>query len=415
MKKAKRILIYTFLLCFLLPAGAQETVNNNEEFNTSIKLMGRYQAGEGMELRLFPQNKALLDAGLRSGFIIERRLEAEDDFIEIVRLTPWSEDRWMEALSLQTEDSQPYNIIELAMDFLETSEEPTGGAFDFEQGIGAIRQQKSDEDFEYMIFMISALQEPIAAQGLALAYLDNQVNPGETYVYRATTIVQPEIYQIVPDPYTIVASQEAIDYSQEVYYYEADEEISFIWNESELLFGFDVERRNPGETEFVQINDAPIHTLRHKRSDEPVRHGYLDDNLVNYQLYSYRFYGRNVFGERIRFAEAEAMPRDRTPPEQPRMTRLEHVAPREVLLEWEMNDPPAPDLFAFVVARADRHDGDFQLIHPDPLPKETRSFTDTTFIEGQMNYYIIQAVDTAFNISTSLSSAVTLIDTIPPA
>ena len=414
MKRVIRTFIYTFLLCIFLPAWSQQTVNDSEEFNVSIKLMGRYQTGEGIELRLFPPNKAVLDAGLRSGFVVERSLEGEDNFTEIARLTPWSENQWMDVLNLETEGSETYNIIELAMDFLEASAEATGGTFDFEQGIGALRQQRSDEDFEFLIFMIAALREPVAAQGLALAFTDSEVNQGETYVYRAYIITPPEIYQVIPDPYSIEVSQGATDYTQDVYFYEAEEQISFIWDDSEYLFGFDVERRNPGETEFVQINEAPIYTLRHKKSDEPVRHGYLDDNLENYQLYSYRFYGRNVFGERIRFAEAEAMPRDRTPPEPPLMTRLDHVAPREVLIEWQMNEPAAPDLMAFVVARSDAHDGDFTLIHPDPLPAEARSFTDTTFIEGQMNYYIIQAVDTAFNVSSSLPSAVTLIDTIPP-
>lgn len=409
-----KLLIATFFLCFIFPARSQSPATA-EEFHTSIKIMGRYIDGTGIELRLFPQNKTVLDAGLRSGFILERSLEGESDFTEIARMNPWPEDQWMEVLSRETEGSDSYNIIELAMDFLEASEEASGGTFDFEQGIGALRQQRSDEDFEFLVFMITALLEPAAAQGLALAFTDSEVIPGETYVYRASVIAPPEIYEIIPAPYSIEALEGAIDYSQEVYFYEDEEQISFIWEESDLLFGFDVERRNPGETAFNQINEAPIHTLRHKRSDEPLRHGYLDENLVNYQLYTYRFYGRNIFGERIRFAEVQAMPRDRTPPEIPRVTRLEHVAPREVLLEWEMNDPPAPDLFAFVVARADRHDGDFQLIHPDPLPKETRSFTDTTFVEGQLSYYIIQAVDTALNISASMPVAVTLIDTIPPA
>jgi uncharacterized protein len=412
-----RAVVFIFLLSIssIQLVRPQQTVHETSEFDISVKILGRYLEDQGIELRLFPQNKAVLDAGLRSGFIIERSTEGTDDFIEIARIFPWTEPQWIDALGLIDEGSETYNIIELAMDFLEASPDKTGGSFDFEKGIGDMKQQKSDEDFEYMIFMITALRETTAAQGLALAFTDSNVIPGQTYTYRATTIEKPQIYTVVPDPYTMEASSEALDYAQEVFFYEGDEEISFVWNESELLFGFDVERQNPGEIDFVKLNEAPIYTFRYRKSDEPVRNGYHDKELVNYQRYSYRFFGRNVFGERIRFAALEAMPRDRTPPEQPRITRLEHVAPREVLLGWEMNDPPSPDLFAFIVARADAHDGDFELIHPHPLPAGTRSFTDTAFMEGQKNYYIIQAVDTAFNISTSLPSVVTLIDTIPPA
>jgi uncharacterized protein len=408
-----KIILFTMIAAIALTAEAQ--LAENDEFNTSVKIRGRYVENQGMELRLFPQNKALLNAGLASGFIIERSAAGSNAYIEIARLTPWLEAQWMDALSLEEEDSETYNIIELAMDFLAAASEPAGGIFDFNQGIGDMKQQKSDEDFEYMVFMLTALREPVAAEGLALAYIDNDVVAGETYTYRATSINQPLVYQIVPEPYTIAASVSDTGYSHEVFFYEDDEEISFIWEDSDQLFGFDVERRNPGENDFIKLNDAPIFSLRHKKSDEPLRHGYNDKELENYTLYSYRFYGQNLFGERILFAEVEAMPRDRTPPEQPRMTRLEHAAPREVLVEWEMNEPPASDLNAFVVARSNSHDGEFMLLHPDPLPKETRSFTDTTFMEGQTNYYIIQAIDTALNISTSLPSAVTLVDTIPPA
>jgi uncharacterized protein len=408
-------IILSALLIFLLSAARsqQPTIGNNE-FNTSIKLTGRYNQVVGVEFRLFPQNKSVLNAGLKSGFIIERSVVGTDDFTEIAQIFPWTEDQWMEALSQEVEDSETYNIIELAMDFALEPSEPTAGAINFEEGIKGLKEQKSDEDFEYMIFLLTALREPVAAEGLALAFTDTDVNPGTAYTYRVGVVTPPPVYTIVPEPYTILVATEGIDYSHDVSYYEADEEISFVWEESDLLFGFDVERRNPGESEFVKINNAPIFTLSHKDSYEPQRNGFVDENLENYQLYSYRFYGHNVFGERIMFDEVQAMPRDRTPPEQPRMTRLEHVAPREVLIEWEMNIPPASDLYAFVVARSDDHDGDYQLLHPEPLSRDTRSFTDTTFIVGQMNYYIIQAVDTAFNISTSLPSAVTLVDTIPP-
>ncbi|HKK80836.1 MAG TPA: hypothetical protein VJ909_01225 [Prolixibacteraceae bacterium] len=403
------------ILVFSTVSFAQQAENETGEFDTSIKIMGRYTEDQSIELRLFPQNKALLNAGLKSGFILERATGESNNFEEIARVSPWQQNQWMEALDNEDEASETYSIIELAMDFLEASSEPVGGNFDFEQGIKDMKQQKSDEDFEYMVFMLTALRETTAARGLALAYTDNNVVAGETYTYRATSIEQPPIYRVVPEPYTIQARSGSIDYKHEVFHYEDDKEISFIWEDHELLFGFDVERRAPGENTFTKLNEAPIFSLSHKKSDEPLRHGYNDKELENYMLYSYRFYGQNIFGERVQFAEVEAMPRDRTPPTQPRMTKLEHVSPREVLIEWEMNEVPAPDLSAFVVARASSQDGNFTLIHPDPLPKETRSFIDTTFIEGQSNYYIIQAVDTALNISTSLPSSVTLIDTIPPA
>jgi hypothetical protein len=79
-----------------------------------------------------------------------------------------------------------------------------------------------------------------------------------------------------------------------------------------------------------------------------------------------------------------------------------------------MNAEPASDLKGFFVARSDKNEGDFKVLHNSMLSKDTRSFTDNSFIVGQANYYIVQAIDTANNISSSFPVSVTLIDSTPP-
>ncbi len=116
----------------------------------------------------------------------------------------------------------------------------------------------------------------------------------------------------------------------------------------------------------------------------------------------------------MQFAEVKAMPKDLTPPTKPFLKQPQHVKPNEVLVSWEMNGALDTDLKGFVVARSDKNKGDFTVIHPNLLSPETRNFTDTTFIKGQTNYYIIQALDTSNNISSSFPVSVTLIDSVPP-
>ena len=73
------------------------------------------------------------------------------------------------------------------------------------------------------------------------------------------------------------------------------------------------------------------------------------------------------------------------------------------------------DLKGFVIARGEDNRGKFNIIHKDLLAKNVRNFTDKTFKKDRTNYYVIQAIDTAGNVSSTIPAFVTIIDSIPPA
>ena len=413
------------LLMFLLPLagsaqqngqtgapGEDDGIDEANEFATSIEIGGRYVEGTGIELRYFPQKRVVLNTGFREGFVIERAVGDSDEFTEIARLLPFTEAQW-DAIMDQAE-GESYDLLDLARGYLDIAQTEKGGTFDFETGIQDMRSQRADEDFEHAVFMLTAARDAAVAEALAMSFTDTDVTPGESYTYRVMTVADPPVYNLVPAPFSITAEADDTAYENEVFFYEGDTWINFFWVEDERLSLYTVERKDPGSDEFRLITSAPQLQLRGAGFDAFEHGSFRDEDLENYQAYTYRFYGQNLFGERILFAEVEAMPRDRTPPEPPRILTLEHHKPREVLLEWEMNDPPAPDLMGVVVARSHQVEGEYRIIHPELLPETTRSLIDTTFVEGQPNYYVIQAVDTAFNVSSSLPVAVTLIDTIPP-
>ncbi len=407
------LVLAALLFTPLFGVFAQDADAQADEFTTTIKITGRYVAGSGIELRYFPEKRVVMETGFRDGFIIERSMAGGEDFVEIARLLPFDDTAWDDIMEGAT--GEALDLLDLARGYLNVALTPKGGTFDFETGISDMRRQRGDEDFEHAIFMLTAAREARAAEALAVSFTDENVNEGASYTYRVRTVTEPPIYTLVPDSFTIEANTDEHSFDNEVFYYEGDTWINFVWEEDGRLSLYEVERREPGAEAFMLITDAPRINLGGKDFDAVQRSTFRDEDLENYQAYTYRFYGHTVFGERILFAEVKAMPRDRTPPEAPRLLTLEHHAPREVLLGWEMNDPPAADLLGFVVGRAPQPGEGFQIIHPELLPKETRSFTDTTFIEGQPNYYVIQAVDTAFNVSSSIPAAVTMIDTIPPA
>jgi len=401
---------YTQVVITLMLFLSINGYSQNTELTSKIQAVGRYVPGTGVELRFFPDRKSTLELGLKGGFYIERSTGSTDDFTRIATIQPFSSAQWEEALNLHSGNIN----IELAKDFYDNLEESTGGDLNFEKGIAALKEQKAAEDFEYMIFVLTAIKDKYTAEALGLSYVDATAVEGETYQYRIKLVAESNLYTIESVPYRIVAQENSSQYQNKVYTKTGDKELSFVWLETPELSGCYVERANPGETEFVRLNKAPIYTLSGKGFEGEKRSGYNDEGLVNYQTYSYRFYGNTPFGEEMMFAEVKAMPRDLTPPQQPFLKQPQHVTPNEVLVSWEMNKVDT-DLKGFVVARSDKNKGDFTVIHTNLLDPTTRDFTDTTFIAGQTNYYVVQVLDTSNNISSSFPVSVTLIDSVPPS
>jgi len=310
-------LMIAFLITPLFGAYAQNGDPENDEFATTIKITGRYVEGTGIELRYFPEKRLVMEAGFREGFIIERSQAGQDEFSEIARLLPYDDAGWEDLM--QEAEGEAFDLLDLARGYLDVALSPQGGTFDFETGISGLRQQRGDEDFEHAVFVLTAAREARVAEALALSFTDEDVIEGETYVYRVRTVSDPPIYNLVPEPFTIEASVDEHSFDNEVFFYEGDTWINFVWEEDGQLSLYEVERRDPGTEEFIRVTDAPRINLRGKEFDEFQRSTYRDEELENYQVYTYRFYGHTVFGERILFAEVEAMPRDRTPPEAPRL------------------------------------------------------------------------------------------------
>ena len=378
---------------------------------SDVKTIGRYISNQGIELRIFPDRKSTLELGLTDGFYIERSDANSNAFTVIDTVKPFSDDEWENILNINSDNQQ----LELAKDFYDNIGNKSGGNLNFEEGISSLKQQKAVEDFEFMIFILTAIKDENSAQALGLRYVDSTVLDGANYTYRIGLVSSNNIYDINSVPYTIKAENGSVDYQNEVYVVQGDKELSFVWIEKPDLSGYFVERLDPGKTEYIQLNKTPIYTLLGKGFKGERRSGYNDFGLVNYETYSYRFFGYTAFGDRVQFAELEAMPVDMTPPQNPFLKQPQHIKPNEVLVEWEMNGPLEGDLNGFIVARSDQNKGDFTILHPYLLDKNTNNFIDTSFIKGQTNYYLIQAADTSGNFSSSFPVSVTLIDSMPPS
>ncbi|MCF6168941.1 hypothetical protein [Lutibacter sp.] len=403
MKLINQIFIIGIFISFSFAKAQEKPISE-------IKVAARYTT-QGIELRFFPDRKNILDVGLQSGFILERAEGNSKNFTEIARTKPFSEEEWLIALQRAKTEEEKIQI-EMSQDFYITSKEKNGGNLDFTKGIENLKQQKADEDFQFMVSILTAIKNADAAKGLGLSYVDTTIKLGKKYTYRVKLVENSPVYKIESVPATIQATKDESAYKNNVYIKTGDTQLGFVWEDSPYLSGVDVERKINGV--YKKLNDAPIYTVRGKSYKGVKRNGFSEDSLVNYQKYTYRFYAQTIFGERVKFAEVTGMPRDLTPPQKPFLKQPKHVKPNEVHIEWEMKAPIAKDFKGFKIARSEKSSGNFTVLNSKLLPSTARKFIDTSFIKGKDNYYLVQALDTANNVSSSFPISVTLIDSIPP-
>ncbi len=410
------------VMLLLTNIGFAQQADSSATPTSYINVVARYTEGKGVEIRFFPDKKSILTDGFINGFIIERVLfdskaninETDKlNYMEIAKVLPFNNNQWESSINKEKK-AELKNELEMAWDFFKSSSKQAGGVFNFDKGIAELNSLKSKEDYEYMIFVLSALQNSNVAVALGLGFTDSSAVKGKSYFYRVRPIANSNIYKVIPVDYLIVAENKKKGYENPVYVKQGDTELFFTWVDVPEISGYFIERANPGETKFTQLNNAPIRKLEGSGNEGEARSGYNDKNLTNYKTYTYRFFGYTLFGEKVQFAEVKGMPKDLTPPEQPFLPQPQQVKAREVLVTWKMNPNPAPDLKGFFIARSNKNQGDFKVLHSSLISKDARSFTDTTFIAWQTNYYVVQAIDTAQNVSSSFPVSVTLIDSIPP-
>ncbi len=288
MKLINQIFIIGIFISFSFAKAQEKPISE-------IKVAARYTT-QGIELRFFPDRKNILDVGLQSGFILDRAEGNSKNFTEIARTKPFSEEEWLIALQRAKTEEEKIQI-EMSQDFYITSKEKNGGNLDFTNGIEHLKQQKADEDFQFMVSILTAIKNADAAKGLGLSYVDTTIKLGKKYTYRVKLVENSPVYKIESVPATIQATKDESAYKNNVYIKTGDTQLGFVWEDSPYLSGVDVERKINGV--YKKLNDAPIYTVRGKSYKGVKRNGFSEDSLVNYQKYTYRFYAQTIFGERV--------------------------------------------------------------------------------------------------------------------
>lgn len=374
-------------------------------------------------LRFFPTRPSLLNKANITGYLVERAVYKPGIAVEKLAFTPisgapfkrWTDDLWEKGFKLlDKSDTVSTRIAGFAMSLSDTGVKAAGANI-LDGGLKSLKEERDNQETKFALALIAANRSALAAEGLALRITDKDVKPGVTYVYRVRINDAAEnnkngtaYIKVLCGSFNskYLANNKAVNVTED------DEKVRFTFPESKEYYAFTVERSDDDGVNYKKNTGVPALKLTPHGYKGKTDYGYVDSNLVNYKKYYYKILVSTPFADDLLLAEFTAMPRDKTPPPSPFLKTATHIKPKQVELLWETGE--APDLKGFSIKRSNAIKGKYTLISKAILPKATRNYIDEGFDAAGENYYVVEAVDTAGNISSSFPAYVTLIDSIPP-
>lgn len=374
-------------------------------------------------LRYFPTTPTLMNRAYVTGFVIERAVYKPGIANDKLAYTPikgspfkrWGDDLWEKGFrEMDSSDSTNVKLAGFAMTLSDENVKPDSIDV-MAGGLKSLKEERDNQDMKFAFALIAANRSKLAAEGLALRITDSDVKTGVIYVYRVR-VNDPTENTKTGIAYVKVQcgafNAKYLANNKVVKVIEDDEKIAFSFPDSKEYYAFSVERSDDGGTTYTRITGVPTIKLTPHGYKGKTDYGFVDSNLVNYKKYYYHVFVSTPFADELPLADFTAMPRDRTPPPSPFLKTATHIKPKQVELIWETT--AVPDLSGFTISRSNAIKGKYTLISKATLPKTARNYIDEGFDPMGNNYYVVEAIDTAGNVSSSFPAYVTLIDSIPP-
>ncbi len=368
---------------------------------------------DGVILRWAPTAPAYFAEGREGGYTLERAtVDAAGRIGPFTRITldtadvfrPFEEARFNGlALDFRNSDSMRIAYRTFAHSVLY---EQTPNTLSPEQRAEALAMQ-------YGFAMLAADRDTISALGLGLQYNDESVRAGQRYAYRIGLASRPKEPAALDTVLVDANEYRAPNRTRSVVVDTGDTEIALRWPTFPDYSATMVQRSTDNGRTWLNLADAPMLNLV-TGTEISTGEVFRDSGLVNYRVYKYRVLGYTAFADEELISEVTAMPRDKTPPDQPTEVRAIEIRPGVVRVTWQMPEPVSRDLRGFYVGKDSLDEGKFPRISR-MLPATQREYIDSASAFYNTNYYAIEAIDTAGNTIRSFSAYVVLIDSTPPA
>lgn len=398
----KKLITYIMLLIVSTIIAQNQTAKDS----VFVNLIGRKVAKtNSLQFRFFLPNQSVLKQYVKNGAVLERVSNPNSNTFTVVKNLKPLANGDIDAL-MTTANNKDKEELAIAKGFLNELQKENGVTLSEEELLKNIVEAKENNEFKHALVLLQILQNKKVAKAFGVDFTVVNINKNDTY--RVRILGENSLYTVISNSFKL--GMYKTDQKPTIETTIGDTELSFSWKKPNLSTGAVEVERKLANGDFKLLTKNPEYNIANADVST-----FRDNNLKNYTKYTYRFYTYNIFGDRDLIGEVTAMPKDLTPPKKPLIQMPKHNKPNEVTVSWSMNEPVANDLKGFIVLRGKENQGKYQLIHKKILHKSVRKYIDKSFKKDGSNYYIVQAIDTANNISTSLPAYVTLVDSIPPA
>lgn len=412
------IIIFSILFSTLL--FAQE--RKSKSIDNQIKIVAQYIDGVGMELRWFPNSRALFKMGQQNGYELQRaeyipQTKQYSAFQTIQTIKPYTKEQWKEVI--RKNPKKENNLRELASEYIEDQKEKRPERIIFKGDASELKKMKDKQDNEYTFLTLMTFQDKEVALGAGLGAIDKTAERGKKYLYRVVvkTSGQPSqthLQNIVCRATSVEAVQLPKPGNKSIGIIENDSALTIIWEDIPSLVGYYIERsERKNAHNYTPLTKAPLIFLKGEKFKGKSGGAFKDEQLQNGKEYYYKIYANTLFGDKVLVGQVKGTPKDLTPPKTPGLKIPEHDKDK-VKLTWYLQGEPDADLKGFDVLRSDKNDGKYVKLNRSLLPKNSRTFEDKNYSKEHANYYKVIAYDRNDNASASAPAYAVIIDETPP-
>lgn len=284
-----------------------------------------------------------------------------------------------------------------------------------EEGLAQIINKAKEVEQRFSFALYGADMSFEAAKMAGLGFVDNEINSNESYFYTIKSAAPDEVLIIDSGKVFVEAGKaETLPEPIDLIAVGDDKSVLLTWEYAmfkKVYTSYFLERSEDG-TNFKRLGDTPLVNLNDKPDKPSTRMFYVDTIPVNNKTYYYRVQGITPFGEVSPFSEVVSAEGVKKLADVPHISRYTFDKEGSVVLQWDFEKNVEQDITGFELNWAAQEKGPYTTVISE-IPANTRKVVYKN--PEPSNYFRIVALGKNNQKTTSLTSFVQTIDSIPPA